>query len=121
MPKIEMEKKYKTLDGAPVRLLCVDRKHDSYPVVGLIRRKEVDVQSSWTIHGSCSASSIYSHNDDLIEDKPRVQRNFWVNVYPEKLCCLHDTKEDADKNRSINRIACIEVKIDCEYGEGLSK
>lgn len=35
-PEISMDKSYRTRDGRPVRLLCVDRKDTNYPVIGLI-------------------------------------------------------------------------------------
>ena len=44
---------------------------------------------------------------DLILRVPYVTR--WINVYPSKT--LHDTKEEADKIATENRIACVPVKI----------
>jgi hypothetical protein len=36
MKKIEMGKKYRTRDGRDVRVLCVDRDHPAYTVVGMV-------------------------------------------------------------------------------------
>lgn len=63
MKKIEMGKKYRTRDGRAVRLLCVDRKHQTYPVVGLVGDPEILV--AWTSNG---LYSIQEERDcDLVE------------------------------------------------------
>jgi hypothetical protein len=43
---ISMDKKYKTMDGDPVRILCVDGP-GKYPVIGICCNSTED----WTIHG----------------------------------------------------------------------
>lgn len=35
MIKISMDKKYKTREGRPVKILCIDRNHRYYPVIAL--------------------------------------------------------------------------------------
>jgi len=62
----------------------------------------------------------FRHALDLIEVKPRIQREVWVNVYPG--CVgpfIFDCKEAADAQAGEPRIACVKVIIDCEEGEGL--
>ena len=58
-----MDKKYKTKDGNPVRILCIDKPGD-YPVVGLVD-SSTDIDE-WTLYGKyyddCSNSI-----DDLVE------------------------------------------------------
>jgi len=45
---ITMDGKYQTRDGRPVRLLCVDRKHPDWPVVGLVLMTDgTEVVSQW--------------------------------------------------------------------------
>ena len=72
---ISMDKQYRTRDGHPVRVLCVDRQSDAFPVVALIGDNVIatytaDGRYYDTDHGSAR---------DLIEVSPRVER--WVNVY----------------------------------------
>jgi hypothetical protein len=58
--------------------------------------------------------------EDLIEVKPRIQREVWVNVYPKQLTdVVHRDKAAADAVAEQNRIACVKLVIDCEKGEGL--
>jgi hypothetical protein len=63
--KISMDKKYKTRDGRPVRILCVDAKRH-YPVVGLIANGESDEDlGSWPEDGSSYIG--VARDDDLVE------------------------------------------------------
>jgi hypothetical protein len=49
--KIELNKKYKTRDGRPVRIFCVDM-NASYPVAGCIMNKNgTEELCSWTADG----------------------------------------------------------------------
>lgn len=64
--KIEMGKKYQTKDGNPVRILCVDREHSDYCVVGLRATKTCGEQmSSWTVEGHFRKGE--DNEDDLVE------------------------------------------------------
>ena len=67
-------------------------------------------------HHSCAA-----HPLDLIEVKPRIKREVWVNVYPHiGAGSFHLSKAQADMHADVeNRIACVKLTIDCEEGEGL--
>ena len=67
---IDMNKKYITVNGLPVRLLCVDRRSSSgYPVLGLIEFDGVEEVHYWDESGDHhSCAPVYS----LIEDKPPV-------------------------------------------------
>lgn len=69
---ITMDKQYRTRDGYPVRLLCVDGP-GRYPVVGIF----LDEIETWTSSGS------WSFNDpifDLIEVKPKIRVERWINI-----------------------------------------
>ena len=58
-------------------------------------------------------------SEDLIEVKPRIQREVWVNVY-DIGCSTYTTKEMANRCAVIDtRLACVKITIDCEEGEGL--
>lgn len=112
--KIEMGKQYKTRDGREVRVLCVDREHCLYTVVALVS----NVVVTYTADGhqfSGQDSAV-----DLIEVKPRIVREYWVNVYQNGIGPLHATKANADAYRACNCLACVKIPIDCEEGEGLN-
>ncbi len=123
MPKIEMGKQYRTSDGRPVRILCVDYDsiYDNTTVVGLYKIDcGKDAVCTWSAEGKFSWNSNLSTEMDLIEVKPRIKRTFWANVYPDSIGSYHcQTRADADRSATADRVACIKIEIDCEEGEGL--
>ena len=114
---IELGKQYKTRDGCEARVYAVDAGGQT-PVHGAIKRNGVWVVTEWTKEGCWSTG--YSINN-LVEVKPRIQREVWVNVYAEGTS-MWMSKEKANIEANISsydRIACVKVVIDCEEGEGL--
>lgn len=111
---IELGKQYKTRDGREVRIYAVDGGGHK-PIHGAIREGDGWFAASW-LQGGVGAL----HINSLIEVKPRIKREVWVNVYPGPIVCeLRHTKADADEDAMRNRIACVKLTIDCEEGEGL--
>ncbi len=111
---IDPKKQYRTRDGREVRIYAVDGGGHK-PIHGAIREGDEWFAASW-LQGGVGAL----HINSLVEVKPRIQREVWVNVYPDVAECLYyTTKQRADEGAVPNRIACVKVIIDCEEGEGL--
>jgi len=119
---IELGKKYKTRDGREVRIYAVDGG-GRFPVHGAVKLDDgAWRQEEWTLTGSYNGERdghTIPHRLDLIEVKPRIQREVWVNVYPHCTGDCMETKEMADSKARLDRIACVLVNIDVEEGEGL--
>lgn len=113
---ISMDKQYRTRDGREVRIYAVDGS-SNLPIHGAIKFDNGWKSSCWNPDGLHFTGC--SNLNDLIEAKPRIQREFWVNVYERYLDGNFPTKERADHYAHKRRIACVEVVIDCEEGEGL--
>lgn len=116
--KIEMGKTYRTRDGRPVRLLCVDGPYHDLPVVGVLDQH----LSLWEASGRASGCADPLGSRDLTEIKPRIKREYWVNVYVDgtQLTAFRSKAEaDARAGCGFPRRACVKVEIDCEEGEGL--
>jgi hypothetical protein len=114
-----MDKQYRTRDGREVRIYAVDCGGD-YSVHGAFRYDDHWRSMQWTESGS----PYVSHLDDsfkLIEVKPRIQKEMWLNIYGGRqgMTTAFDTKVDCDNLAAPNRIACVKITIDCEEGEGL--
>ena len=113
---IELGKQYRTEDGCEARIYALDAGGQT-PVHGAIKRNGLWIVTSWSKEGRWSISN---PENNLVEVKPRIQREVWVNVYPGPIVCeLRHTKADADDDAMRNRIACVKVVIDVEEGEGL--
>lgn len=114
---ISTDKQYRTRDGREVEVLRVDVEHDCFTVVVLVKAEngnQYPAARTSTGHVCSRGSS----KGDLIEVKPRIKRDAWINVYGNHTK-LHTSRKQADANSSKDRIACVKVPIDCEHGEGL--
>jgi hypothetical protein len=116
---ISLTKTYRTKGGHPVKIFMTDNKGD-YAVVGAYQYEDGEWEpSTWTINGVYGLK--YQDPDlDLIETKPRIKREGWVNVdanYTSSILCFD--KREADYLSSPDRLACVQITIDCEEGEGL--
>jgi hypothetical protein len=111
---IDMTKTYRTRCGYPVQLYRTDAKGDC-PVQGSIDIGPYESIGQWGFDGVHPTIEQY----DLIEVKPRIQREVWLNVYEDYVGACHTTKKEADESKDGFRLACVKLPIDCEHGEGL--
>lgn len=117
---IELGKQYKTRrDLYETRIYAVDGCGD-YPVHGAVLNEHGWVHTTWRKDGRSFRSGNFSDGPyDLIEVTPRIQREVWVNVYPNGISRSFKEKRFADECAMDHRIACVKLIIDCEEGEGL--
>ncbi len=114
---IDPDKTYRTRDGREVRIYAVDGS-DDFPVHGAFRNKYGWKLESWPASGRWGGDC--DDGCDLIEVKPRIKREVWVNVYEDyKFLTCHRDQGAANWHAKPNRIACVKLTIDCEEGEGL--
>ena len=113
---IDPKKLYRTRDGREVRIYATDGANET--VHGAVKNPEGWVMCHWLVHSGLFCNHLFEHHFDLIEVKPRIQREVWVNVYPHNASYFRN-REAADANALDNRIACVKFTIDCEEGEGL--
>ena len=68
---IDINKKYKTRSGLPVRILCTDRNDDNYNVVALVSISDTqDRVDFYTIKGKYFSDGELEHYMDLVEVPP---------------------------------------------------
>ena len=111
---IDITKTYRTRCGYPVQIYRTDAR-GACAVQGSIDLGENDSISHWGSKG------IHPTNKelDLIEVKPRIVREVWVNVYKDSLGDACNTKKLAHMKRCEGCVACVKITIDFEEGEGL--
>ena len=112
---ISMDKKYRTRDGREVRIYATDGGGE-VPVHGAVKGPTGWVSCCWQRDG---VQMFYEDTYDLSEVKPRIKRTVWLNVYADKSGDYSQARSIADCMAGPNRIACVDVEIDCEAGEGL--
>jgi hypothetical protein len=118
--QVEISKQYRTVCEYPARIYCTNAG-GTLPVHGAVFRDGNWAIETWGLNGRCFGDSSGSgHPHDLIEVKPRIQREVWLNVY-ERITTIYETRERADANAGTlhQRLACLKITIDCEEGEGL--
>lgn len=118
---IDPTKKYRTRNGREVRIYATDAG-GRFPVHGAVRDKDGWFPDEWTSKGFYSGERdgfSTPHDIDLIEVRPRIRREVWVNVYPDLEPSIFVSKQSADWHAVSSRIACVKLVIDCEEGEGL--
>lgn len=110
---ISMDNEYMTRDGRNVTLYTI-KGVGKYPIHG-----SVDGEiATWKKDGGWFETD--SHPSDLVKKKVMIKRTVWINVYEGKNEGMyHISRELADTHVLKNRLACIELEIDCEVGEGL--
>lgn len=115
---IDISKTYRTSHGLEARPSIIE----GGTVYGYVRRKDVPGWSScsWDETTGRRFSDGTASSLDLIEVKPHIKREAWVNVY-DSACCTdaYHSRPNADYFASANRIACVKITIDCEHGDGL--
>lgn len=123
MSKIELGKTYRTRDGREVRIYAVDGGTGNLVHGAYQSSSGYWASAEWYAH---SGEFSVWHKDqhlDLIEVKPRIKREVWVNVYRNEngldVSRPQASKVDADRAGCRDRIACVKLTIDCEEGEGL--
>lgn len=119
MSKIELGKKYRTRDGRKAVVYAVGLPNTAFPVHGAVLTASGEwLQECWMHDGKYTTVAVDTAND-LMEARPRIQCEVWVNVYPDRISSGHLSKQLADAAAGKHRLACIPITIDCEEGEGL--
>ena len=116
---IDKSKQYRTRDGREVRIYATDGGGKDH-IHGAVKNECGSwVAEQWYGGGKYAHCGV--HMKDLIEVRPRIKREVWVNVYPEEsgMAYAHDCKKAANDCAGPSRIACVKLTIDCEEGEGL--
>lgn len=114
---VSINKKYTTRSGLPVRILATDLQNPHVQVVATIMRDGIECVNSFTKEGKYYSCGTESHAD-LIEVKPRITCDLWVNVYADYAHSFPNREEANNYSRN-DRLACVKVTIDVEEGEGI--
>jgi hypothetical protein len=115
---IDITKNYRTRDGREVRIYATDGG-GPWKIAGGIKTGSEWTHATW-LEGGVQSFGYQSHLD-LIEVRPRIKREVWVNVYGlyNDALQISTNKAIADSIAGCGRLACIPITIDCAEGDGL--
>lgn len=101
---IRMDGKYQTRDGRAVRVLCVDRECEDYPVIALISNQKIE---KYTKTGLFIKNSEFQYDQDLIEVDEQVR---YVNVYGTSgVGMVRDSIADVEGIYATNRTGTLKI------------
>ena len=109
-------RKVVTRDGCPVRILCTDKKSYNEQIVGLIMGNNgMEFISTWTQQGKSFFNSDTPNDLFFAPEK----HTGWVNVYRNNdshtyAGAVYDSKEDAEKRKTIDENYVTTIKIEWE-------
>jgi len=87
-----------TRDGRPARIICFDRKSNSYPIIALIAETigNGEVYKSYTIDGKFDGRG---KTDNLDLMMVAEKKEGWINIYSDHTRSyeIFDTEEEAKK------------------------
>ena len=93
-------RKVVTREGKSVRIICVNRLSDDYPIVALILNKDKEVIECYTKDGKFLENKIYNY--DLFFAP--IKKEGWVNMYKTRsgaaqIGQIYSSKEEAEMCR----------------------
>ncbi len=103
--KISKDNEYRTRGGHEVRIYAMDCGGD-YPIHGSVKIDGEWVSGEWSEDGRYFPDRKTNH--DLIEVKPRIKMEYWLNVYSEDsgvFGSFRRTKKEAEKEYTLSEIA----------------
>ena len=115
---IDKNRTYRTRDGREVRIYATDGPN-TQNIHGAVKDSDGWTLSAWYNDGVYTRAERKGGPRDLIEVSPRHKRTVWMNIYGPESFTSHVSREQAEDEQDIGRIACIKVELDFEEGEGL--
>ena len=109
-------RKVVTRDGCAVRILCTDKKSYNEQIVGLIMGDNgMEFISTWTQQGKSFFNSDTPNDLFFAPEK----HEGWINVYRNNdshtyAGAVYDSKEDAEKRKTIDENYVTTIKIEWE-------
>lgn len=115
---IDITKTYRTRDGREVRIYAVDGGGEYYIHGAHHNYDDIWISACWTVNGFFHTGD-RKDPSDLIEVREKHTRTVWINIYQHYSQGNFLAKDLADEYAESGRIACIQIELTYEEGEGL--
>ena len=109
---INPNKKVVTGSGKSVRIICVDRIDNTYPIIALVHNEEREAVQHYTEDGAAIVGSKCLQDLFFVPEK----KEKWVNAYRSPVGVnwlgenLYDTEEEAKADTSKSRVATVKIE-----------
>lgn len=121
-PTFDINKPLQTRNGRKVRILTVDRKHNLYPIVGMVENADGEEWvHSWRLDGKFDSSVLGSEKDLVNVEKDvfayvNVQESTTGQLFPSY---AGSSRTDADiaARHSNTRVGCNKVKLEKRFDD----
>ena len=110
-------RKLVTGDGRKVKILCTNRK-STYPIVALVENHDSDNESVYSYRENGLYSRFSQSEENNLFFAPETHEG-WINVYRNNdshtyAGAVYDSKEDAEKRKTIDENYVTTIKIEWE-------
>ena len=109
----------KLVGGDDAFIDAINDEQEAFRYTGRVKLHDQWVATGWDDTGRRMFSVSDSPNNLAPPPKKKVRVRAAFNVYPGGAFNAHKNREDADAGAGVNRIACKEIDIEVEEGEGL--
>ena len=109
----------KLANGEDAFIDAINEGQEAFRYTGRIKSCGQWVVAGWDDTGRMMYASTDDPRNLAPPPKKKVRVRAAFNVYPGGAFNAHKNREDADAGAGVNRIACKEIDIEVEEGEGL--
>ena len=109
----------KLANGEDAFIDAINEGQEAFTYTGRIKSCGQWVAAGWDDTGRMMYASTDDPRNLAPPPKKKVRVRMWVNVYPGGAFYAHKNRGDADECQGSDRIACKEIDIEVEEGEGL--
>lgn len=108
---IDPNKEYQTAEGQDVRIYTTTGG-GNFPVHGAVMVEDIWIPEQWNLDGVHKSGLGYL---ELCKKVKKIKTTFWINLYPYGQT-LYIDKLEANKYASNDRVAMLEIVVDCASG-----
>lgn len=115
---VDINKSYTTYDDLEVKIYS-DKGAPGQEIHGAVYANGQWRAHTWARTGSWLGATGERHLNNLKEVRRQISVSRWFNIYDKGFGTPYLTQEEANEGAMGNRLACVEVFINCLEGDGL--
>jgi hypothetical protein len=110
----------KLANGEDAFIDAINEEQEHYRYIGRIRNfKSEWIAAGWHANGRLMWATAYHPGNLAPPPKKKVRVQRWLNIDADGTFSSYELRSEADTHCFSDRIACIEIDIEVEEGEGI--